>query len=159
MARTGSIPEGYNTVTAYLAVKDGNRALDFYCEAFGAEELLRLPGPDGNGLLHGELRVGNSVIMLSDESIGSTSGRSPQSLGATSVTLHLYVEDVDQCFHRAIEHGCKVTMPLFDAFWGDRYGKVLDPFGHEWSMSTRVKSLTSDEVREAAAQYINQPSA
>lgn len=158
MARTGSVPEGYNTVTAYLVVKDANRALDFYGDAFGAEELVRLPGPGGKGVLHAEMRIGNSVVMLSDENVGSTSARSPQSLESTSVTLHLYVEDVDAMFHRAVEHGCKVSMPLYDAFWGDRYGKIIDPFGHEWSMSTRVRSLSNDELREAASNFMNQPS-
>ncbi len=158
MTRVKPVPEGYNTVTAYLIVKKGNRALDFYCDAFGAEELLRLPGPKGEGLLHGEMRIGNSVVMLSDENIGSTSARSPQSLESTSVTLHLYVDDVDAFFQRAIAKGCKVTMPLYDAFWGDRYGKVKDPFGHEWSMSTRVKDLSRDELNQAAADYMKHAS-
>lgn len=159
MTRTDSLPAGYNTVTAYLIVKDAERALDFYREAFGAEELLRLPGPGGEGVLHSEMRVGNSVIMIADENIGSTSARAPVTLGATSVTLHLYVDDVDTVFHRAVSGGCKVAMPLYDAFWGDRYGKVTDPFGHEWSMSTRVRNLSNEELAHAADEYMNQPSA
>ncbi len=158
MSRTDSLPAGYNTVTAYLVVKDASAALKFYREAFGAEEVLRLPGPGGEGVLHSEMRIGNSVVMVADESVGSTSARAPESLGATSVTLHLYVDDVDTLFHQAIAGGCKVAMPLYDAFWGDRYGKVTDPFGHEWSMSTRVKNMSNEELARAADEYMNQPS-
>jgi uncharacterized glyoxalase superfamily protein PhnB len=158
MTASSSSRDGQNTVTAYLVVKDGNRALEFYARAFGAEETVRLPGPGGEGLLHGEMRIGNSTVMISDESVGSTSARSPESLGATSVTLHLNVEDVDSLFHQSVAAGCKVSMPLYDAFWGDRYGKVTDPFGHEWSMSTRVKELTPEELEQAAREYMNQPS-
>jgi len=150
---------GYNTVTAYLIVKDARQALDFYRDAFGGEELLCLAGPDGEGVLHCEMRIGNSVVMIADESVGSTSARAPESLGATSVTLHLYVDDVDTLFHQAVENGCKVAMPLYDAFWGDRYGKVTDPFGHEWSMSTRVRNLSNEELKLAADEYMNAPSA
>lgn len=159
MSRPVSTPAGYNTVTAYLIVKDASRALDFYRGAFGAEELLRLPGPNGEGVLHSELRIGSSVVMIADESVGSTSARAPESLGATSVTLHLYVDDVNTLFHQAIAAGCKVAMPLYDAFWGDRYGKVTDPFGHEWSMSTRVRNLSNEELSRAADEYMNQTSA
>lgn len=158
MTRTNSLHDGYNTVTAYLIVKDAKSALSFYREAFGAEEMLCLPGPEGKGVLHCEMRIGDSVIMIADESVGSTSARAPESLGATSVTLHLYVDDVDTFFHRAVSAGCKVAMPLFDAFWGDRYGKVTDPFGHEWSMSTRVRTLSNAELSRAAGEYMNQPS-
>jgi len=159
MSRTDSLPDGYNTVTAYLVVKDASAALKFYRDAFGAEELLRLPGPGGEGVLHSEMRIGNSVVMVADERVGSTSARAPESLGATSVTLHLYVDDVDTLFHKAVAGGCKVAMPLYDAFWGDRYGKVTDPFGHEWSMSTRVKNMSNEELGRAADEYMNQPSA
>ena len=158
MTGTDSSRYGYNTVTAYLVVKNGSRALEFYAQAFGADEVVRLPGPSGEGLLHGEMRIGNSRIMVSDESVGSTSARSPESLGATSVTIHLCVEDVDSLFHQAVAAGCKVSMPLYDAFWGERYGKVTDPFGHEWSMSARVKELTPEQLEQAAREYMNQPS-
>src|SRR5262245_43776361 len=127
-----AIPEGYSTITPHLVVKDGNEAIEFYKKAFGAQELCRMPGPDG-ALMHGELQIGNSRIFLGSEcleyGVVGPNGSSP-------VTIHLYVEDADAAFTRAVEAGATVTMPLADMFWGDRYGKLVDPFGHHWSIAT-----------------------
>ena len=153
------IPHRYRTVTPYLIVRDAEKALEFYAEAFGAEVTMRLPGADGEGVLHAEMTLGDSVIMLADENVSTSTGRCPIALGGTSAALHLYIDDVDQAFRRAVDAGCKVSMPLYDAFWGDRYGKVIDPFGHEWSLSTRVKEMTNEEIAQAAEEFLRQPSA
>lgn len=153
------VPHGYHTVTPYLIVRDAEKALAFYADAFGAEVTMRLPGADGEGILHAEMKLGDSVIMLADENVSASTGRCPIALGGTSVALHLYVADVDRAFRQAVDSGCKVSMPLYDAFWGDRYGKVIDPFGHEWSLSTRVKEMTNEEIAQAAEGFLRQPSA
>src|SRR5258706_10261232 len=128
-ARVKPIPAGYHTVTAYLTVRDAARALDFYKSAFGAVETVRMPGSDGKSVMHAELKIGDSIVMLSDEFPGMSTCRSPQSLGGTTVALFLYVHDVDVAFKRAANSGCKVLMELTDMFWGDRFGKLEDPFG------------------------------
>lgn len=124
------IPEGYHSITPYLIVKDASRAIDFYSRAFGAKEIMRMKGPDGK-ISHAELRIGDSMLMLSDEMPGD-GNRSPQSLGGSTAGVFLYVEDVDAVFKQAISEGAKVEKPLEDMFWGDRYGNVTDPFGHSW---------------------------
>jgi PhnB protein len=126
-------------------VTDSARAIDFYKRAFGAEELLRLDGPDGK-VAHAEIKIGDSIIMLSEEMPGHT--RSPQSLGGTAVDIMLYVKDVDQVFNRAVDAGAKVTMPLSEMFWGDRYGQVTDPFGHSWSLATHKEDVPPEELRK-----------
>jgi len=139
------IPKGFHTVTPYLIVTEGARAIDFYKRAFGALELLRLDGPDGK-VAHAELKIGDSIIMLSEEMPGHT--RSPQSLGGTAVDIMLYVKDVDQAFNQAVAAGAKITMPLSDMFWGDRYGQVTDPFGHSWSLATHKEDVLPEELRK-----------
>ena len=124
-----AIPEGYHTITPQMIVKDASKAIEFYKKAFGAEELFRMPGPDGKGVMHAEIRIGNSPIMLCDEWPQMEHLISPESLKGTSICVHLYVEDADKAYQRAVDAGAKPTMPLMDAFWGDRYGKVTDPFG------------------------------
>jgi PhnB protein len=144
-SKVREIPKGFHTVTPYLIVTDGARAIDFYKRAFGAQELLRLDGPDGK-VAHAELKIGDSIIMLSEEMPGHT--RSPQSLGGTAVDIMLYVKDVDQAFNQAVAAGAKVTMPLSDMFWGDRYGQVTDPFGHSWSLATHKEDVLPEELRK-----------
>jgi PhnB protein len=144
-SRIKEIPKGFHTVTPYLIVTDSARAIDFYKRAFGAEELLRLDGPDGK-VAHAEIKIGDSIIMLSEEMPGHT--RSPQSLGGTAVDIMLYVKDVDQVFNRAVDAGAKVTMPLSEMFWGDRYGQVTDPFGHSWSLATHKEDVPPEELRK-----------
>ncbi len=146
-SRIKEIPKGFHTVTPYLTVSDCARAIDFYKRAFGAEELFRLDGPDGK-VAHAEMKIGDSIIMLSDEMPGW--GRSPQSLGGTAVNIHLFVKDVDEVFNRAIGAGAKVAMPLGDMFWGDRYGQVTDPFGHSWSLATHKEDVPPEELRKRA---------
>jgi PhnB protein len=147
-SRIKEIPEGFHTVTPYLIVTDSARAIDFYKRAFGAEELFRVDGPDGR-VGHAELKIGNSIIMLSDE-MPQGCCRSPQSLGGTAVDIFLYVKDVDQVFNRAVAAGAKITMPLSDMFWGDRYGQVTDPFGHSWSLATHKEDVHPEELRKRA---------
>jgi len=139
------IPKGFHSVTPYLTVTDSARAIDFYKRAFGAEELYRVDGPDGK-VAHAEIRIGDSIVMLSDEMPGWS--RSPQSLGGTPVNIFLYVKDVDGGFNRAVAAGAKVAMPVSDMFWGDRYGQVTDPFGHSWSLATHKEDVPLEELRE-----------
>src|SRR5437868_13558008 len=142
------IPEGYHTVTPSLVVNDGARALDFYKRAFGAQERFRMEGPPGK-IGHAEIKIGDSMIMLSDEFPGM-GARSPQSLGGSPVTIFLYVNDVDTAFKQAVDAGAKVEMPLADMFWGDRFGRVSDPFGHLWAMATHKEDLTPEEIDKRA---------
>ncbi len=148
------IPDGFHTITPHLVIDGASKALEFYKQAFGAEEIRRMPGPDGKELMHAELRIGDSIIMLADEfpEMGLPN-RSPKALGNTSVTIHLYVNDVDAAVARAQKAGAKVTMPVSDMFWGDRYGQVTDPFGHLWSLATHVKDLTPEQIAKAAASF------
>lgn len=132
-------------MTAYLKVEGAARAIEFYKEAFGAVELSRQAMPDGK-LLHASLRLGDSTIMMSD-AFPEVEGETPAAAGAGAVTLHLYCEDVDAVWERALVAGAKATMPLEDQFWGERYGKLVDPFGHHWSLSTPVEM--SEAEREA----------
>lgn len=136
------IPEGFHSVTAHLVIRDAARALDFYRDALGAQELFRMPGPDGK-LMHASMRIGDSIVMLNDEMEGQVS---PQTLNGTPVTLHVYTEDADALFQRAVGAGATVAMPLTNMPWGDRYGLVADPFGHTWAIASRVELVSPDEV-------------
>jgi len=149
------IPEGFNSVTPHLVVKGAAEAIEFYKKAFGAEEMVRLPGPDGNSIMHASLKIGNSVVMLVDE-FPDKGCLSPDTTNGTPVAIHLYVEDVDTVFNRAIEAGAKETMPLENTFWGDRYGKLEDPFGHSWSLATHIEDLTPEQIMEGAAKVFGQ---
>ena len=139
------IPEGYTAVTPHLVVEGAAEAIDFYKRAFGAEEVMRLPAPDGKRFLHAEVRINGSVVMLAD-AFPEWDSQSPKELGGTPAAVHLYVEDADAVFAKALEAGATETMPLQDMFWGDRYGKLLDPFGHAWSVSTHIKDPTPEEL-------------
>lgn len=143
------IPTDARSVTPHLVVSDGAAAIDFYKRAFGAEEMFRMPAPDGRRLLHAEIRIGDSPVMLAEE-FPEFGSRGPAALGGTPVTLHLYVEDVDAAYDRAVEAGAEASMPPADMFWGDRYGKVTDPFGHSWSLATHVRDVTPEEMAEGA---------
>ena len=144
------IPEGMQCLTPYLTVKDAPRAIEFYNRAFGAEELQRIPGPDGR-LLHASVKIGDSVLMMSEE-FPEFGSHGPLSLGGSPVTLHLYVEDVDAAWAKAVDAGCEITMQLGDTFWGDRFGCLRDPFGHVWSLASRVRDLSTEEITAAAAK-------
>jgi len=139
-----AIPEGYHTVTPHLVIKDADKAVEFYKTAFGAEEVFRMPGPDGKTIMHAEIKIGNSHVMLNDE-MPDYGAVGPQSIGGTPVTLHIYVNDVDSFFKRAIQAGAKEEMAVADMFWGDRYGKLVDPFGHKWSVATHKEDVSPEE--------------
>ena len=143
------IPEGMHSLTPYLTIKDAPRAIEFYTRAFGAEELQRIPGPDGR-LLHASVKIGDSVLMMADE-FPEFGGQGPVSLGGSPVSIHLYVADVDAAWAKAVDAGCEITMPLEATFWGDRFGCLRDPFGHVWSLASRIRDLTVEEITEAAA--------
>lgn len=153
MARAQPVPDGMHTVTAHLVMDGAARAIEFYEKAFGAEELARHPAPDGERLMHAAIRIGDTVLMLADDfPEWGQPARNPKALGGSSVTLHLYVPDCDQMFQRAVAAGASVKMPLADMFWGDRYGVVTDPFGHDWSIATHQHDLSPQELEEAAKQ-------
>lgn len=141
------IPPGMHTITPHLVCKDAAAAIEFYKEAFGAVEEMRLPGPDGK-LMHAMLRIGDSKLMLVDE-FPDMHVRGPQALGGSPVTIHLSVVDADAAFRRATAAGASVRMPVTDMFWGARYGLVQDPSGHMWSIATQVRNLTPEQIVEA----------
>lgn len=144
------IPEGMHTVTPHLICARAADAIEFYKKAFGAVELSRMPGPDGK-IMHASFRIGDSVVMLNEENPNwGTFG--PKSLKGSPVTIHLYVENVDAVFAQAVQAGAKATMPVADMFWGDRYGKVEDPFGHHWSIGTHIHDASVEEMQEAMKQ-------
>ena len=145
---TKPIPEGYHSITPALIVKDGKEAIDFYKKAFGAEERYRMEAPNGK-LGHAELKIGDSVFMLADE-FPEMKCLSPKSIGGSPVSMYLYVADVDTVFNRAVSAGSKALDPVKDQFWGDRHGRLEDPFGHVWSISTHQKDLSPDELKKAA---------
>ena len=144
------IRDGCHTVAPHLVVSDSLRAIEFYKKAFGAEELCCHAGPGGK-IMHAEVRIGDSRVFLNDEFPGMC--RSPQSLGGTPVTIHLAVEDVDRLYRQALDAGAQVLMPLADQFWGDRYGIVTDPFGHQWSMASHLKDMTEEEIKKAGEAH------
>jgi PhnB protein len=140
------IPEGYHSITPYIAVQDAEKAIEFYKDAFGAQEVLQMPGPDGK-IAHAELQIGDSKLMLSDPFPQSTV-RPPAERGGPTASVFLYVDDVDAVFDQATRAGATVTSPLEDMFWGDRFGTVTDPFGHVWSLATHKEDLTEEEMAE-----------
>ena len=141
-----AIPEGYNTISPYLAVDDAEKAIEYYKKAFGAEETVRMNGPDGR-IGHAELKIGDSHVMLSDP-FPQSSTTPPTELGGTSGSIFMYVEDVDAVVQKAVDAGATVTMEVEDQFWGDRFGSITDPFGHNWSIATHVEDLSPEEIEE-----------
>lgn len=146
--KTKAIPDGYNALTPYIAVKDADKAIEFYKKAFGAKEVGRVTMPDGS-IGHAELEFGDSKIMLAEES-QQWGNLSPQSVGGSPVTLCLYVEDADKVFARALKEGAKVTgdMVVKDQFHGDRSGSLTDPFGHKWTIMTHIEDITFKELQK-----------
>jgi len=147
------IPEGYHTITPYLVVDDAAAAIDFYGRAFGAKERMRMPTPDGK-IGHAELEIGDSVVMLSDQ-MADSGTKAPKELGGTSGGVFMYVEDVDASFEQAVGAGATVKMALEDMFWGDRFGSVIDPFGHIWSMATHKEDLSEEQMAERAREAMS----
>lgn len=151
MTEVKPIPDGFHTVTPSLVVKNAAEAIEFYKKAFDANEIYRFPTPDGK-IMHSLIQIGSSFVMVTDE-FPVMGSKSPTTLEGTPVTLHLYVEDADKIFNQALEAGATVTMPIMDAFWGDRYGVVLDPFGHSWSIATHKIDMMPEELRKAGEEF------
>jgi uncharacterized glyoxalase superfamily protein PhnB len=151
------IPEGMHSITPHLVCAGAAKALDFYQKAFGATEVGRMPGPDGR-LMHAAMKIGDSTVMLADE-MPEWGSLGPKALKGSPVTIHIYVEDVDALVARAEKAGAKVTMPVAEQFWGDRYGKLEDPFGHHWSVATHVRDVTPEEMKKAMQQMSTQKGA
>ena len=154
MATPGKpVPEGYHTATPYLTIKNAGEAIDFYKRAFGAEEIVRMPGPDGKSVMHAEIKIGSSMLMISDEwPMGDC--KSPKTLGGTTVNIFLYVQDVDSIFQKAVAAGAQASMPPTDMFWGDRYGKVVDPYGHSWGIATHKLDMTPQEIEKGQKEFM-----
>jgi uncharacterized glyoxalase superfamily protein PhnB len=148
------VPEGYHTITPHLVVRDAAEAIAFYQKAFGAVENYRLNGPDGKAVMHGELKIGDSIIFLGAESPGSEC-KSPATLKGTAVELYLYVKDADAAYRQAVAAGAKAVRPVQEMFWGDRMGSLEDPFGHRWSVATRIKDLSQEESAEGAREFFS----
>jgi len=147
-----AVPDGFHTVTASLTLDECAAAIDWYKKALGAEELSRSPGPDGK-LMHAEIRIGDSRVMLNDAVMGS---KGPKALGGSPAALWIYVEDCDGLFNRAVAAGGEVTMPVGDQFWGDRCGSIVDPFGYRWSFATHKEDLTREEIQRRQADFFKQ---
>jgi PhnB protein len=147
MPKVKPVPEDMHTVTPHLVCAGAADAIEFYKKAFGAVEEARLPGPNGR-LMHAMIRIAGSAVMLVDE-MPEWGALGPKSLKGSPVTIHLYVENVDAFVKRAVDAGAKVTMPVEDMFWGDRYGKLEDPFGHHWSVATHIRDVSMEEAQAA----------
>lgn len=141
-----AVPQGYHTATPHLTVQGAAAAIDFYKRAFGAKEIFRMPGPDGK-IMHSEITIGDSHVMLSDES-PATETKAPQTLNGTATSIFLYLEDVDATFKQAIKAGATETMPPQNMFWGDRFGKLTDPFGHRWMLASHIEDLSPAEIEK-----------
>jgi PhnB protein len=154
MSAIKPIPNGYHSITPYLAIRGASEAIDFYKQAFGAIEKTRLEGPNGN-VGHAEIEIGDSVIMLADE-CPDMQFLSPAKYGGVSVSLHLYVEDCDAVFQRAVTAGANVDQPLSDKFYGDRSGSVIDPFGHRWYISSHKEDVPFEEIQRRAKAMLSE---
>jgi PhnB protein len=154
MKSSNPVPEGFRTVTPSLVVRNAAQAIDFYKKALGAEEIMRMATPDGK-IGHAELKIGDSIIFLTDES-AEMGTKSPLTLGGTSGSLYLYVKDVDTAFNQAVKAGGKSSMPVSDMFWGDRFGSFTDPYGHTWGLSTHTEDLSPAEIEERAKDFYAQ---
>src|SRR5208337_666869 len=150
MSNVRPTPEGYHSVTPYLFIKGAASAIEFYKNVFGATELMRMPGPNGQ-IMHAELRIGDSIVMLSDEN-PQMGALSPQSIGGTASGLNVYIANVDGVTQKAIDAGAKLVRPVKDQFYGDRSGTIIDPFGHMWSVATHVEDVPPEEMRKRMSQ-------
>jgi len=146
---TQAIPEEFHSVTSFLMFRDARKAIEFYQRAFGAEEIMAMPNPDGKGVMHAEIRIGDSIIMMGEECPNQPC-KSAETLGGSPVSFYLYLENVDQAFETALAAGAEVQMPVQDMFWGDRVGTVQDPFGYSWSLASHTRDLTMEEIRQGA---------
>lgn len=146
-----AIPEGYQTITPSITCRGAAKAIDFYKKAFGAQEIMRMGSPDGK-IMHAEMQLGNSRFMLNDEMPGMAAAPDPKA--TPSCSLFVYVTDVDSVFNQAVSAGAKADMPVQDMFWGDRYGKVTDPFGHHWGLATHVEDVAPDEMERRSKAFM-----
>ncbi len=143
-----AVPDGYSTVTTHLVQSSSAKAIAFYQKAFGAEEMYRMPGPDGS-VMHAEVRIGNAVVMMADENPAMNPlAKSPEHAKAYTAGVMLYVDDVNTAWKRAVDAGAKVEMPLADMFWGDRYGQLSDPWGHRWSLAQHIEDVSPEEMQK-----------
>ncbi len=154
MPKVKPIPEGYHTVTPSIVLKDAKKALEFYKKAFGAEVLMQMAGPQ-DSVLHAEIKIGDSIIMLADEWPGHFV-QAPPTVKGTTHTLHIYVQDVDAAHTKAVAAGATEKMPPEDMFWGDRFSSVMDPYGHSWSIGTHIKDMTPEECQKACDEWMAQ---
>lgn len=154
MAKTSYIPTGYHTVTPYITVNDAAEAIEFYKRAFGAEERFRMPGPGGK-IMHSEIQIGDSMVMLSDEFPGFGM-KSPVNAGCSTASIMIYIPDVDASFDRAVKAGAKTLKAVENTFWGDRYGHLIDPFGHHWSLATHIEDVSMDEMERRSKEFMAQ---
>ena len=154
MGSVKPIPEGYHSITPYLFVRSAASAIDFYKNAFGATEIVRMAGSNGK-ITHAEMKIGDSIVMLADEN-PQTGVMSPQTVGGFSSGLHIYVENVDAIIQKAIESGAKLLRPIKDQFYGDRSGSLLDPFGHMWSVATHVEDVSPEEMKKRMTAAMSQ---
>jgi uncharacterized glyoxalase superfamily protein PhnB len=148
---TKPIPDGFNSLSAHIIVSDGVAAIEFYKKAFDAQEVMRMMSPDGKSVMHAQLKIGNSMLMLAGEFPPNC--LSPKSRGGSSVFLHIYTANADAAFERAVQAGCKINMPISDTFWGDRYGQLEDPFGHQWSVATHQHDWTPEQITANAKEF------
>ncbi len=151
MSDVKPIPDGCNTVNAYLVVPNTAEAIAFYEKAFGATAGMKMHGPDGSSIVHAEIHLGNSTVMLTDEN-PAWGMKSSQALGGSPVSMHLCVEDADAFFDKAVQNGCEVVAPMENMFWGDRFGKFMDPFGLQWSVATHVEDVPPEEMMKRAQE-------
>ncbi|HXY25869.1 MAG TPA: VOC family protein [Candidatus Acidoferrum sp.] len=145
-----AVPEGYHSVIPYLTCKDAAQAIEFYKSAFGATELMRMTGP-GTKIGHAELKIGDSHVFVSDEFPGMNAAPTPGVKGGCGIFL--YLENVDDAFNRALSGGATVDMPLTNQFWGDRYGKITDPFGHNWGLAQHIEDVAPDEIARRSKEW------
>lgn len=153
---TKPIPDGFHSLTPHIVVTDGAQAIELYKKAFGAQEMFRLLTPDGKTVMHAQLKIGDSLLMLGGEM--PPRALSPKSRGGTSVNLHLYLADADAAFDRAVRAGCKIVMPVSDTFWGDRYGVVEDLSGHQWAIATHKQDYTLEQITANAKEFMDKMS-
>ena len=154
---TKPVPDGYHTLTPSFTFKDSKKAIEFYKKAFGAEVIDLFPRPNGEGIMHATMKIGNSIFMMGDEMPGNADcGSSAETIGKSPISLYLYVSNIDSVFEQVVAVGGKVTMPVADMFWGDRTGMIKDPFGYSWAIATHTQDLTNDQVRKGAEAFFAQ---
>ncbi len=144
-----AIPQGFHSITPYIVFRDARRAIDFYKRALDAQELFAMAGPDGKGIMHAEIRVGDSIIMMGEE-MPQQQCKSAETAGGSPVSIYLYLENVDEVFKKALAAGAEALMPVQEMFWGDRAGTLRDPFGYSWTLATHTRDLTPEQIREGA---------